>query len=95
MLEWLTNIVIKGVIKMMNLSAMQIFKDQKVYVQLSDDSAYESALAGTLIDVSEDYITLADVQAQRSSVKTEKMVLAGKYIVWISSSSLAPDSSPK
>ena len=53
----------------MNLSAMQIFKGQKVFVQLSDDSAYESSLIGTLIDVSEDFITLNDIRAVRSSIK--------------------------
>ena len=79
----------------MNLSAMQIFKGQKNYVQLSDDSAYESALTGTLIDVSEDFIILKDVQAQRSSVKTETMVLSGKYIVWVSNSSLTSTPNPK
>jgi ribosome maturation factor RimP len=80
---------------MMNLSAMQTFKGQKVFVQLSDDSAYENVLTGTLIDISEDFITLTDVQAQRSAIKTEKMVLAGKYIVWVSSSSLTPQTNPK
>jgi ribosome maturation factor RimP len=74
---------------------MQTFKGQKVFVQLSDDSAYENVLTGTLIDISEDFITLTDVQAQRSAIKTEKMVLAGKYIVWVSSSSLTPQTNPK
>ena len=75
---------------MMNLSAMQVFKGQKVSIQLSDDAAYENVLAGTLIDVSEDFITLQDVVAMRSTINTEKMVLSGKYIVWVSSSSLTP-----
>jgi ribosome maturation factor RimP len=80
---------------MMNLSAMQIFKDQKVSIQLSDDAAYENVLAGTLIDVSEDCITLKDVVVMRSTINTEKMVLSGKYIVWVSSSSLTPQLNPK
>ena len=79
----------------MNLSAMQIFKDQKVSIQLSDDAAYENVLAGTLIDVSEDCITLKDVVVMRSTINTEKMVLSGKYIVWVSSSSLTPQLNPK
>ena len=79
----------------MKLSAMQIFKDQRVYVQLSDDAAYENTLAGTLIDVSEDFITLKNVEALRSSIKTETMILSGKYIVWVSNSSLTPQANPK
>ena len=79
----------------MNLSAMQIFKDQKVSIQLSDDAAYENVLAGTLTDVSENCITLKDVVAMRSTINTEKMVLSGKYIVWVSSSSLTPQLNPK
>ena len=79
----------------MNLSAMQIFKGQKVFVQLSDDSAYESSLIGTLVDVSEDFITLNDIRAVRSSMKTENMVLAGKYIVWVSNSDLKSQTQPK
>jgi hypothetical protein len=72
---------------MVNLSAIQIFKDQRVYIQLSDDAAYENILIGTLIDVSDDFITLKEVKALRSSVKAETMVLSGKYIVWVSTSS--------
>jgi len=72
----------------MNLSSMEIFRDQQVFIQLSDNAAWENILIGTLIDITEDFITLKDVHSRSSSLKTDKMVLSGKFIVFVSNSNV-------